>query len=128
VSDLVASWLRTIVPGLYSAVIGSALAWLAAHSPWVLDVLQALNIDPQSPAFIAGVVAVVLAGWYAGWRKLEPYIPDWLTRTVLGSAKAPSYAPVTDDGVHVITTVNAPNLTAVEVQRAIDRYNATRGE
>jgi len=126
-SDLVASWLRTVVPGLYAAVIGSVLAWLATHATWVLDLLALLNIDPQSTAFVAGVVALVLAGWYAGWRKLEPHIPDWLTRIVLGSAKAPTYAPVTDDGVHVITTVNAPNLTAEEVQRAIDRFNATDG-
>jgi len=90
-SDLVASWLRTVVPGLYSAAIGSLLAWLAAHSPWVLDLLEALGIDPTSDAFTAGVVFLVLAGWYAGWRRLEPYIPDWLTRVVLGSSKAPTY-------------------------------------
>lgn len=90
-SDLVASWLRTVVPGLYAAVIGSVLAWLAMHATWALDLLALLNIDPQSTAFVAGVVTVVLAAWYAGWRKLEPYIPDWLTRLVLGSSKAPTY-------------------------------------
>lgn len=90
-SDLVASWLRTVVPGLYAAVIGSVLAWLATHATWALDLLALLSIDPQSTAFVAGVVTVVLAAWYAGWRKLEPYIPDWLTRLVLGSAARPTY-------------------------------------
>lgn len=92
-SDLVASWLRTVVPGLYSAVIGTALAWAAVHIPWVLDLLELLGIDPTSDAFRAGVVVVVLAVWYAGWRRLEPHLPDWLTRVVLGSAKAPTYQP-----------------------------------
>jgi len=104
------------VPGLYSAAIGSLLAWLAAHSPWVLDVLEALNIDPQSPAFIAGVVALVLAGWYAGWRKLEPYIPDWLTRIVLGSAARPLY--IRSDEVAAV----APKGSTITVEgRSDDR-------
>lgn len=90
-SDLVASWLRTVVPGLWSAVLGTALAWLAVHASWVLDVLDVLGIDPTSAAFTAGVVALVLAAWYALWRKLEPRLPDWLTRLVLGSAAAPVY-------------------------------------
>lgn len=97
-SDLVASWLRTVVPGLYAAVIGSVLAWLATHAGWVLDLLELLNIDPQSTAFVAGVVTVVLAAWYAGWRKLEPYIPDWLTRLVLGSAASPLYVRTGETG------------------------------
>lgn len=90
-SDLVASWLRTVVPGLWSAVIGSALAWLAVHAPWALDLLEALNIDPESAAFTAGVVTLTLAVWYAVWRRLEPRIPDWLTRLVLGSKLTPAY-------------------------------------
>lgn len=61
------------------------------HAAWALDLLELLNIDPESAAFTAGVVAVVLAAWYALWRKAEPHIPDWLTRLVLGSAKAPTY-------------------------------------
>ena len=90
-SDLVASWLRTVVPGLYAAVLGPVLAWAAAHVPWVLDLLELLNIDPTSAEFTAGVVLAVLAAWYALWRRLEPHIPDWLTRLVLGSAASPLY-------------------------------------
>lgn len=108
-SDLVASWLRTVIPGLWSAAIGSALAWLAVHAAWVLDVLALLNIDPASTAFTAGVVAVVLAAWYAGWRRLEPHIPDWLTRVVLGSARRPVYA-----GADQIAVV-APSTSTVTV-------------
>ena len=121
-SDLVAAWLRTVVPGLYAAVIGTALAWVAVHAAWVLDLLDLLNIDPESPAVVGAVVALVLAGWYAGWRKLEPYIPDWLTRVVLGSAKAPTYAPVTADETHVTINANAPRMTAEEAQRAIGQH------
>ncbi|MCP2265583.1 hypothetical protein ACFQHV_00925 [Promicromonospora thailandica] len=120
-SDLVASWLRTVVPTVWSAVIGTVLAWLAVHAGWVLDVLELLNIDPTSTAFTTGVVTLVLAAWYLGWRKLEPYIPDWLTRLVLGSAKMPTYAPVSSDGVHTIT-----QLTPAE-RRLIEDVRATEG-
>lgn len=119
-SDLVASWLRTVVPGLWSAAIGGLLAWLGTHAGWVLDLLDALGIDPKSTAFTAGVVTLVLAAWYAGWRRLEPYIPDWLTRLVLGSSKAPSYAPVTADGAHVITDLTDDERRLIEDLRATD--------
>jgi hypothetical protein len=119
-SDLVASWLRTVVPGLYAAVLGPVLAWAAVHVPWVLDLLELLNIDPTSVEFTAGVVLAVLAAWYALWRKLEPRIPDWLTRLVLGSSKAPSYAPVTADGAHVITDLTDDERRLIEDLRATD--------
>lgn len=90
-SDLVASWLRTVVPGLWSAVLGTVLGWLAAHAAWSLDLLELLNIDPTTERFTAGVVLIVLAVWYALWRKAEPHIPDWLTRIVLGSSLTPAY-------------------------------------
>lgn len=107
-SDLVASWLRTVVPGLYSSAITALLTWAAVEVPWLSDALAALGIDPTSPAFVAGVVTLVLAGWYALWRKLEPRIPDWLTRTALGSAKAPSYEPMlTDDERRLIEDLRA---------------------
>lgn len=51
---------------------------------------------------LSAIVAAVLIGaWHAFWRWLEPKLPDWLTRAVLGSAKTPVYgrheagAPVT---------------------------------
>jgi hypothetical protein len=90
-SDLVTSWLRTVVPGVWSTVIGLALAWLGAHAPWALDVLEALQIDPTSQAFVGGVVLVVLAAWHYVWRKVEPHVPDWLSRVALGSARTPTY-------------------------------------
>jgi hypothetical protein len=92
-SDLVASWLRTVVPGLWSDLLGSALAWLVVHAPWALDRLELLNIVPTSERLTAGVVLLVLAASYWLWRKAEPHIPDWLTRLVLGSSKAPTYPP-----------------------------------
>jgi hypothetical protein len=119
-SDLVASWLRTVVPGLYAAVLAPVLAWAAVHIPWVLDLLELLNIDPTSAEFTAGVVLVVLAGWYAAWRRLEPHIPDWLTRVVLGSSKAPTYAPVNADGAYVITDLSPEERRLVNDLRAIE--------
>ena len=37
------------------------------------------------------LAAVISAAWYAFWRWLEPRLPDWLTRAVLGSARTPTY-------------------------------------
>jgi hypothetical protein len=90
-SDAITSWLRTVVPGLWSAAVTAALTWLGTHAPWAIDLLELLHIDPTSPAAVAFVVTVVLAGWYALWRNVEPHLPPWLTRLTLGSNRPPSY-------------------------------------
>lgn len=90
-SDLITSWLRTVVPGIWAALIGGLTGWASVHAPWLLGALGSLGIDLSSPAATAFVIALTLAGWYAVWRRLEPHVPDWLTRIVLGSAKAPMY-------------------------------------
>lgn len=81
--------LRTIVPALW----GAAIAWLIG----VLPILAPLEADLKGLADIALpiITAVIIGGWYAFWRWLEPRMPDWLTRAVLGSAKTPRY-----DGKH----------------------------
>jgi len=91
VSDLVTSWLRTVVPGLWSALVTALLTWATASAPWLLGVFDALHIDLESPTTAVFVMGVVLAIWYAIWRRVEPHVPDWLSRVALGSAKAPSY-------------------------------------
>ncbi|MFB9953517.1 hypothetical protein [Cellulomonas denverensis] len=58
-------------------------------------------------AAIAAVTAAVIAVWYVLWRKIEPYLPDWITRLVLGSAAAPTYAKTTSDGAASVTTMTA---------------------
>jgi hypothetical protein len=79
------SVLRTVVPYVWGLFIG----WLIT----VLPVLQPLEEQLLGMAELAlpVLIAVISAAWYAFWRWLEPRIPDWLTRAVLGSAKAPAY-------------------------------------
>jgi len=80
-SDRVTSWVRTVVPGLWSAGIAYLVAlglpdWLTA---------------PASGLGHTAVVPVVLGAVYAGVRWLEPRAPMWLVRFLLGSTKPPTY-------------------------------------
>ncbi|RZQ60047.1 hypothetical protein [Amycolatopsis suaedae] len=82
-SDQVTSWLRTVVPGLWSALV----AWLVSLGipDAVTDMLNGLGSQV--------IVPVVLAAVYALLRKLEPSMPRWLTVVLLGSNRPPQYAP-----------------------------------
>ena len=81
-SDRVVSLLRTVVPVIW----GSAIAWL----------LTVISLPAPVSGFLTSqtdvVVVVAIAGWYAGFRWLEPRLPAWLTRVVLGSNQTPTYA------------------------------------
>ena len=83
---LLTSILRTLVPALW----GSLIAWLIG----VLPILAPLESDLLGLAqvILPVLTAVIIGAWYAFWRRLEPRLPDWLTRAVLGSAKTPTYA------------------------------------
>lgn len=100
--DRGASHLRTVVPVAWGTVVAQLLALLTPHLPG--DVGQALADWLAGDAAIAFVTAAVIALWYAAARLVEPHIPDWLTRLVLGSAAAPTYARTTADGQAVIVT------------------------
>jgi hypothetical protein len=81
-SDNITAWLRTVVPGLWAALVAY---------------LVTLGLPASVADILAGpgeqfVVALVLAVVYAGLRWLEPRLPDWLTRILLGSARPPVYA------------------------------------
>ncbi|MGI8313346.1 hypothetical protein [Saccharopolyspora hattusasensis] len=80
-SDRVVSLLRTAVPAVWSAL----LAYLVTLGtpPAVTDVVGGLY-EPL-------VWPLVLAGYYALLRFIEPRLPAWLTRVLLGSTRAPSY-------------------------------------
>ncbi|WP_402465824.1 hypothetical protein [Isoptericola aurantiacus] len=82
-NDKVTSWLRTAVPALW----GSAVAWLLARYALPVEVADLL----QSPVATSAVVALAIGAWYALWRWLEPHLPAWATRLVLGSNSAPTY-------------------------------------
>lgn len=81
--------LRTIVPALWGSLIAWLIGALPILAPLEGDLLGLANV------LLPIITAVIIGAWYAFWRWLEPRLPDWLTRAVLGSAKTPSY-----DGKH----------------------------
>lgn len=83
VSGFVLSLLRTFVPGVWGAV----LSWLLLNIPAVADLLG-LHEGAPAPAWI---FPLIMLGWYALWRKIEPALPAWLTRLVLGANTRPVY-------------------------------------
>ncbi|MGV9298652.1 DUF6519 domain-containing protein [Amycolatopsis sp. NPDC003676] len=85
--DHFTSWLRTVVPGLWSALV----AWLVSLG------LPASVTDAVSGLGNQVIVPVVLAIVYALLRQLEPQMPPWLTRVLLGSNRPPSYAETGSD-------------------------------
>lgn len=93
IAAVLISVLRTVVPYVWGLFIG----WLIT----VVPVLQPLENDLLSIGTLAlpVLIAVISAAWYALWRWLEPRLPDWLTRAVLGSAKAPVYPAITGSQV-----------------------------
>lgn len=81
--------LRTIVPALWGSLIAWLIGALPILAPLESDLLGLANV------LLPIITAVIIGAWYAFWRWLEPRLPDWLTRAVLGSAKTPNY-----DGKH----------------------------
>lgn len=85
IAAILISVLRTVVPYVWGLFIG----WLITAVP----VLQPLENELLSIGTLAlpVLIAVISAAWYAFWRWLEPRLPDWLTRAVLGSSRSPKY-------------------------------------
>jgi len=82
---LLTSILRTLVPALW----GSFILWVIGMIPTLAPLRdQLLGL---SDLILPIISAVIIGAWYALWRWLEPRLPDWLTRAVLGSAKTPVY-------------------------------------
>jgi hypothetical protein len=98
-SDRAVSTLRTLVPIWWGALV----AWALGQWPAAGDVLSAIGLDPSSTVIVTLVTGLAVAGWYAAWRWVEPHIPAWLVRIVLGSAATPTYGvtvtstPITGD-------------------------------
>lgn len=99
---MITALLRTIVPALWGAVITWLLGLVPAFAPLEAQLLG------MSELFTPIITAVLIGAWYALWRWLQPRLPDWLIRAVLGSAKTPSYA----QGRHLL------NPNDVLIQRA----------
>jgi len=88
-SDRAVSYLRTVVPIVWGSLLSAVLPSL----PWLPEEVVAwLSGDAASLA----VTGLAIAAWYVVWRYVEPRVPDWLTRIVLGSAQAPIYPDSTD--------------------------------
>jgi hypothetical protein len=96
-SDRAVSWLRTTVPVLWGTVVAAILRTATPHLPG--DLGTALADWLGSETTLALVTAAAIAAWYALWRWVEPRIPDWLTRLVLGSAQTPVYVRDAEIGV-----------------------------
>jgi hypothetical protein len=82
-TDWLRSVVRTVMPGAWSIVVlwlakvglpDAAVAWLSS------DDVRGKVVDLVALAVVYGFV-----------RWVEPKLPDWLTRALLGSAKAPTY-------------------------------------
>lgn len=107
---MLTSILRTVVPVLWGSLIG----WLLGLLP-VLEPLRGSLLEYGD--LLAPIMgAVLIAAWYAFWRWLEPKLPDWLTRAVLGSAKTPTYSgagsAVVAPGLPVAADPDAPKHLA----------------
>lgn len=89
------AYLRTYLPIVWGYIVG----WVLTQFPFIANLLEALNLDPQSPEVLAALTGAAAIGWYALMRKIEPYIPDWVTRIVLGSPQVPEYTGATAGGL-----------------------------
>ena len=81
----VASWIRTVVPGLWALAVGVLLQWWTGIPTEIADALD-------SEMAIGAITWVILALWYGIWRWLEPRLPNWLTSILFGLSRQPTYA------------------------------------
>ncbi len=77
------AWLRTVLPGAWSALIAWALTSAAVPDSWLV-LANGLGT--------AVVFPIVLAAVYPAMRWLEPRMPRWLVLALLGSTSQPFYA------------------------------------
>jgi len=90
------SWIRTGVPVLW----GMVLTFLASRAPAVYELVN-------NPYVAALAVSLVTLAWYSLVRWVEPRLPAWLTRLVIGANTAPKYV----EGVTVLGHDQRPNIT-----------------
>ena len=83
-SDRITSYLRTAVPVAWGWLLTQLVLVLPGTPAYVVDALSTTEV-------ITAVTAGVTLLWYAVWRRVEPHVPDWLSRIALGSALTPAY-------------------------------------
>ncbi|WP_043843489.1 hypothetical protein [Amycolatopsis taiwanensis] len=81
-NDKITSIVRTVVPGTWAALV----AWLVG-----------LGLPAAVTGWLSGLGGTVtelaaLAAVYIAVRVVEPRLPGWLVRVLLGSAVQPSYS------------------------------------
>lgn len=82
-SDYLRSIVRTVLPGAWATVV----LWLVS-----LGLPQSAADWLASDGVVTKLVELAsLAVVYAFVRWIEPHMPDWLTRLLLGSAQPPTY-------------------------------------
>jgi hypothetical protein len=86
VSDRLVDWLRTVVPALWSSLV----AWLVLHqvlpaslAGWANGLGGAIAV----PAFLAAIYLALR------WFEARSWVPAWLVKVLLGSARTPTYPP-----------------------------------
>lgn len=119
------SILRTVVPALWGSFIGWLLTIIPILEPLRNDLLAYADI------LLPVISAVLIASWYAFWRWLEPRLPDWLTRVVLGSIKSPMYDQHTAEAKVVLKRAqlegwsNTPPLTGSDWRKFAESLPAS---
>lgn len=88
-SDRGASYLRTAVPAAWGFLVAQLVVVVSPHLPG--DLVDGLRDWLGGPAAIGLVTAAATYAWYWVARKIEPHLPDIVTRILLGSAAAPRY-------------------------------------
>ncbi len=91
VRDYGVSLLRTGVPIAW----GYVLTWLVGLIP----ALQPMLERPEVIGLSNAITFALALGWYAVMRWVEPRLPAWLTRIVLGANAAPTYVEGTATAV-----------------------------
>jgi len=82
-NDKALAFIKTVVPGLWAAAVTFAVAQWA-----IPETLVTYLNDPITVALILGAG---LALWKMFWDWVNPYIPDWASRVLLGSAQTATY-------------------------------------
>jgi hypothetical protein len=103
-SDQVASYLRTAVPVAWGWLLTQLVLVLPSTPGYVVDALS-------TPQAITAVTAAVTLLWYVAWRRVEPHVPDWLSRIAMGSAKMPTYRALTSYPTAHYSTDDVVRLT-----------------
>lgn len=95
------SWIRTGVPVLW----GLLLTFLASRAPAIYELVN----NPYAAGLAVGLVTLA---WYSLARWVEPRLPAWLTRVIIGANTPPQYVEgqVIRGTVEEFDTPDAPRL------------------